>query len=97
MKQWQCKHGHVLGFVNEAGQLMLLRNAMDYAADEPREVDLLGPLTGSMPIRCSICDDVRPWHVSVTALLQLFLAVNDKHAFEFTMRLLEMSKKGEKA
>ena len=52
-------------------------------------MDLLGPLDGRMPIRCSICDDVQVWAISVESLLALFMALDDKTVFEFSRRLLE--------
>src|SRR3972149_314212 len=73
MKQWCCKNKHILGFIrwngNELPQLMVLRDALDMGAEHPHEVDLLGPLDGQMPVRCSICDDVQFWEISVESLL----------------------------
>lgn len=92
MKQWRCKNNHILGFVR-SNQLMVLREALDMDMEHPREVDLLGPLDGSMPIRCSICDDVRFWRINVESLVQLFSRLDDKTVFEFSQRLLEQSRK----
>jgi LSD1 subclass zinc finger protein len=56
-------------------------------------VDLLGPLSGEMPVRCSLCNDVKLWEISVESLLVLFTNLSDKKLLEFSQRLLEMSKK----
>ena len=61
--------------------------------EHPREVDLLGPLDGRMPIRCSICDDVKVWEISIETQLALFSRMSDQQVFEFSQRLLEMSRK----
>jgi hypothetical protein len=73
LKPWRCKNNHVLGIIqingNEITRLMLYRHAVDDKAEQPAEVDLLiGPLVGSMPVRCDICDDVRLWDVSVETI-----------------------------
>ena len=92
-KQWCCKNGHILGFIRWNGQgvpqLMVLREALDMAAEKPDEVDLLGPLDGRMPIRCSICDDVQVWEISVVSLVALFMQLDDKTVFEFSQMLLK--------
>lgn len=93
MKQWCCKNNHILGFIRWNGsrvpQLMVLREALDMEAERPDEVDLLGPLDGRMPIRCSICDDVQVWSISVESLVSLFMQLDDKTVFEFSRKLLE--------
>lgn len=97
MKQWRCRNNHILGFIrwngNKLPQLMLLREALDMQAEHPDEVDLLGPLDGRMPIRCSICDDVQVWAISVDGLVALFMQLDDKTIFEFSQRLLEKNEK----
>ena len=97
MKQWRCKNNHILGFIRWNGddlpQLMILRMALNYQVDEPEQVDLLGPLSGSMPVRCSICDDVQQWAISVESLVALFMDLEDKTVFEFSQRLLKKSEK----
>lgn len=97
MKPWKCKNDHILGFIRWNGnglpQLMVLREALDMQAEHPDEVDLLGPLDGRMPIRCSICDDVQVWAISVDGLVSLFMNLDDKTVFTFSQRLLEMSRK----
>ena len=97
MKQWTCRKGHILGFVRWNGddvpQLMVMREALDMAVDKPDEVDVLGPLDGRMPIRCSICDYVRVWSISVDSLVALFQGLDDRTVFEFSQRLLELSRK----
>jgi hypothetical protein len=99
LKQWCCKNNHILGFIRWNGnglpQLRVLRKALDMQADHPNEVDLLGPLDGRIPVRCSICDDVQVWEISVESLLALFLQLDDGKMFEFSQRLLEMSRKSE--
>lgn len=97
MKQWRCRNGHILGFIrwngNGLAQLMVLREALDMDAEKPDEVDLFGPLSGSMPVRCSICDDVQVWRISVDGLLIIFSELSDKDVFEFSRRLLALSEK----
>jgi hypothetical protein len=99
MKQWRCKNNHILGFIRWNGdglpQLMVLRKALDMDVEHPHEVDLLGPLDGRMPIRCSICDDVQVWSISVESLVALFMHLDDRIVFTFSQRLLEMSRKVE--
>lgn len=79
-KQWQCKNDHVLGFIVENGdgvtQLRLLRHAIDLKADAPEEVDVVGTLTGRMPVHCDVCGDVRLWEVSARAALDLIARVD---------------------
>lgn len=93
MKQWRCRNKHILGFIrwngNGLAQLMLLREALDMEAEHPDEVDLLGPLDGRMPIRCSICDDVQMWSITVDSLVALFMQLDEKSVFEFSRRLLK--------
>jgi len=97
MKQWKCRNKHILGFVRWNGngipQLMVLREALDMQADHPDEVDLLGPLDGRMPIRCSICDDVQVWVISVESLVALLMQADDKTILEVSRKLSELSAK----
>lgn len=99
MKPFVCTNRHILGYIrwngNDLPQLMVLRESMDMEAERPDEVDLLGPLDGQMPIRCKICGEVAVWSVSVESLLALFLQLDDAAVFEFSRRLLEMSKSSE--
>ena len=99
MKQWYCKNNHILGFVswNGAGlpQLRVLRKALDMQADHPDEVDLLGPLVGRMPIRCSICDDVKLWALNVESLVALLMQADDRTIIEVSKKVSELSKKVE--
>lgn len=96
MEQWRCKHGHILGFIRWNGehvpQLMLLRAALDMQAVRPEDVDLVGPLTGSMDVRCSICESVRPWKITIKAMIWLFEGLDDKEAFDLWVELLEKAK-----
>lgn len=93
MKQWRCGKGHILGFVrwdgNGVAQLMVLREALDMDALHPNEVDLMGPLDGSMSIPCSICGDVKPWVISVDGLVKLFQRMDGAKVLEFSQRLLK--------
>jgi hypothetical protein len=97
MKQWRCRNGHILGFIEWNGdglpQLKVLRTALDMEAEHPNEVDLIGPLRGMMPVRCSICDDVQVWRITSDGLVDLFSQLSDKDVFEFSKRLLQMSGK----
>ncbi len=97
MKQWRCGNGHILAFIrwnaDDLPQLMVLRDALDMDVESPHEVDVLGPVDGRMPVRCSICGDVKLWEVSVESLLALFSTLSDKKVFEFSQRLLELSAK----
>lgn len=74
-KFWRCGNGHILGVIrwNGAGvpTLLLYRQAVDQGEDIPEEVDVLGPLIGRMPVRCSVCGDVRLWDISPAALRAL--------------------------
>ncbi len=97
MKPFMCRHQHILGYIRWNGddlpQLMVLRESMDMQAERPDTADLLGPVDGTMPIRCNICGDVRVWQISVAGMLALFLQLDDAEVFEFSQRLLEMSRK----
>jgi hypothetical protein len=97
IKPWTCRNNHILGYINWNGdgipQLRVLRESLDMDAEHPNEVDLLGPLDGRMPIRCSICDDVQVWEISVESLVALFMSLSDKTVFAFSQRLLELSRK----
>lgn len=97
MKPWRCKNGHILGFIrwngNDLPQLMVLRESMDMEAERPDEVGFLGALDGQMPVRCNICDEVTVWKISVESMLAIFAQLDDEQVFEFSRRLLEMSKR----
>lgn len=99
MKPWKCRNGHILGYVrwngNDLPQLMVLREALDMQAEHPDEVDLLGPLDGRMPIRCSVeaCDDVKVWEINALSLVSLFVQLDDTEMLKFSKRLLELSRK----
>lgn len=97
MKPFMCKNKHILGYIrwngNDLPQLMVLRESMDMDAERPAEVDFLGPLDGNMPVRCKLCDDVQVWRISVDGMLALFVQLDDAQVFEFSRRLLEMSRK----
>lgn len=95
LKQWQCGCGVTLGYMRKNGdgltQLMLLRQPLDMTAERPAEVDLLGPVTGRVAVKCS-CGKQKLWAASVDAMLELFEGLNDKQAFDFWVRLLERAK-----
>ena len=97
MKPFMCRNRHILGYIRWNGddlpQLMVLRESLDMEAERPDEADLLGPVNGQMPIRCKICDEVTVWRISVDGLVALFMQLDDATVFEFSRRLLEMSRK----
>jgi hypothetical protein len=99
LKQWRCKNNHILGYIGYNGsglpQLRVLREALDMQAEHPDEVDLLGPLDGRMPIRCSICDDVRLWQINHLSLASLFIQLDVDEALKFSQTLLELNRKAE--
>ncbi len=62
-----CEKGHVLGQVRENGSGLhifeLFRQAIDYGADIPDQVDLIAVIHGrATDVRCSICSAVIVWH-----------------------------------
>lgn len=66
ISDWRCSNGHKLGVVarNTSGirQLWVYRQAIDAAAEEPAEVDVLGIAEGALfDVRCSICGSSRTW------------------------------------
>jgi hypothetical protein len=91
LKQWQCKNKHALGMIrlngNQTPQLMLYRHAVDLTADQPAEVDVVGPLVGKMPVRCDICGDVLPWEITVDALEELIRGLRQEHFHQLQIRL----------
>jgi len=95
LKQWRCKCERILGYIskngNDVAQLMILRQPLDMAAEMPAEVDLIGPLTGSISIRCT-CGRSKLWAASVETVLAQFESLTDKQAYEFWMLLLERAK-----
>ncbi len=98
MKRWQCKHGHLLGVIVESGagvsQLFVLRHAVDGEAEAPAEVDvMLGPVVGNMQVRCELCGEMKPWRVSVNALIYLVESLDTGLVYQFWNRLLERAKK----
>lgn len=99
MKQWRCRNNHILGFISWNGnglpQLMVLRVALDMDVEHPHDVDLLGPLDGRMPIRCSICDNVQVWQINALSMVSLFIQLDDAEMFKFSQTLLELNRKAE--
>jgi hypothetical protein len=95
MKQWQCGNGHGLGVIcwngNDVPQLMLYRHAIDYTAEKPAAVDLMiGPLIGNMPVQCDICNDVKLWDISVDALAELIVSLQDDKIAQLQARIVKM-------
>lgn len=97
MKPFRCKNHHILGYIRWNGsglpQLMVLREALDMQAECPDEVDLLGPLDGRMPIRCSVegCDDVKVWEINALSLVSLFIQLDDAEMLKFSQKLLKLN------
>lgn len=95
-KHWKCRNGHILGFIStnadDAPRLMVLRLALDMAADHPDETDVIGPILGQMPVRCSICDDVQVWRVTVPSLVAIMEGLDDATFFKYLNELLERGK-----
>ena len=66
MRVWTCENGHVLGLVRRNGrgitQLMVYRQAVDMAAEEPVPPEVMSIAEGTVvDIRCSACDALRTW------------------------------------
>lgn len=98
VKPWRCRNDHVLGLMVMNGadvpQLLVYRHAVDAEADTPAEVDvMLGPVTGSMLVKCDICDDKQPWTVSISSLLYLVETMDTSLLYQFWNRLLERARR----
>jgi len=94
LKQWHCKNKHALGMIRLNGngipQLMLYRHAVDLAADQPAQVDvMMGPLTGQMLVQCDICSEVAFWGVSVDALADLIRGLKRKQLEQLEAKLMK--------
>lgn len=92
MKPFLCKDKkHRLGMIRWNGdgipQLILYRRAVDLDADHPAEVDVIGTLSGSMSVRCDICNEVKPWKVSMEVLLAMADDLGSARMAEFAERL----------
>lgn len=64
MRMWTCENGHVLGLVRRNGrgitQLMVYRQAVDMAAEEPDPPEVMSIAEGTVvDIRCSVCEAMR--------------------------------------
>lgn len=99
VKQWRCKNNHVLGLVvrNGAGvpQLLLHRHALEAESETPPDEEkMLGPVTGSMPVRCDLCGCKKPWGITVQALLYLVENMSAEHLFQFWNALLKRARVG---
>lgn len=92
-KQWRCKNGHILGMIewngNGVPQLALYRKAVDHGADLPEEVDVLGSLTGRMPVRCDICESVQLWDISMEALVALSETLEEGRMRKFVGKITQ--------
>lgn len=92
-KQWRCKNDHILGMIrwngNAVPQLMLFRHAIDMSAEHPADVDVIGPLVGQVPVRCELCDDVKPWGIGVDALADLIRSLSHEQKEQLQARLLK--------
>lgn len=91
-KEWRCsKCNAILGMIRWNGdqvpQLMLLRHSVDMTMERPASVDLIGPLTGKMPVRCECCDHVSLWDISIAALVYLLEGLNDRQIRQLQERM----------
>lgn len=76
MKVWKCPNGHGLGVVRKNGrglhQLLLYRHAISDENLNPRSVDVMAVVEGSvMDIRCDICQEMRTWIIGQEAIDKL--------------------------
>lgn len=84
LTQWKCKHGHVMGGVEErvrmdgpmgpyhVDRLLLFRHAIDLQSDSPADVDVVGPVIGDAgPFRCDICGKTRTWESGEVGLQRM--------------------------
>jgi hypothetical protein len=98
-KEWRCqKCKAILGMIRWNGsnvpQLMLLRHSLDMSQERPAEVDLIGPLTGKMPVRCECCDHVSVWDISIDALAILIENLRAEQVELLEARLIKGRAKG---
>ena len=83
MRVWTCENGHVLGLVRRNGrgitQLMVYRQAVDMAAEEPEPPEVMALVEGTVfDIRCSACESVRTWMAGEEAMKRL-LESRERH------------------
>ncbi len=76
MRVWTCENGHVLGLVRRNGrgitQLLVYRQAVDMAAEEPQAPEVMSIAEGTVvDIRCSVCDAMRTWVTGEAAMVRL--------------------------
>ncbi len=76
MRIWTCENGHVLGLVRRNGrgmtQLMVYRQAVDMAAEEPEAPEVMSIAEGTVvDIRCSVCEAMRTWVAGEAAIERL--------------------------
>lgn len=85
VKEWKCPKGHVMGVVRRVeselhgrrfhvSKLYLYRHAVDMTVEQPREVDVIGPVEGSGgPFVCDVpgCGCSRRWEIGEDAMERL--------------------------
>lgn len=76
MRMWTCENGHVLGLVRRNGrgitQLLVYRQAVDMAAEEPDAPEVMSIAEGTVvDIRCSVCEAMRTWMAGEEAMKRL--------------------------
>lgn len=90
-QEWRCRNCRaILGMIRwngSAPQLMLLRHSLDMSIERPAEVDLIGPLLGTMPVRCECCDFVSTWEISIDALVSLLENLRAEQVEQLQARL----------
>ena len=93
-----CSNQHRVGEIRWNGddvpQIMVYREAIKEGDESP--VDMLGPFLGESKLSCSICKDVRVWHVSIPAAVYLVETMPANMLFDFWQELLKRAKKLEK-
>jgi hypothetical protein len=95
-KSFKCRNGHTLGLIRWSGegvpQLMVYRHAVSMEAERPAEVDVMGPMVGSMSVQCDLCGDVRWWAASSQAVAELVLRLSDGQMAEMMRLVIERSR-----
>lgn len=91
-KPWICKCGAGLGLISWNGdgvpELLLYRHAVDLKAENPAEVEVLGPLMGKMPVQCDVCGNVQIWWPSAQVMLALLDMLNVEQLRQFVEAFL---------
>jgi hypothetical protein len=93
LKQWQCRNKHTLGMIfsdeDHIPRLMLYSRAVDLGADKPEDVQILGPLSGSMPVTCTECGDVQNWNPHMKVLARIIVNLRKEERKLLQAYLLE--------